>query len=191
MNSTDFKREILILAELFDKDIRSGVVGRYFWDTFGDMPDDVLMQAFAVAQRSLKWFPKPAEFDAIIRTIAAKGGAVVDGASAWDALERDLFGCWSETNDRINVRVHGYPWPNDRCKAILRGELNCTVRDVAEMHPKGVADLRARFIALYDGVAQVAQAEQTVARLAAPETVPVPIPPRPQRPRLVSGEGQA
>ena len=190
MNSAQFKSQLMTLAELTNKEFTSDAVPRYWWQTYGDLPDDVLQKAFAAAQRASRFFPTPAEFDAILRQIAAKGGAVVDGASAWDAMERELFGCWSETNDRINVRVHGYPWPNDRSKAILRGELNCTVRDVAEMHPKGVADLRARFIALYDGAAQVAQAEQTVARLAAPETVPIPIPPRPQRPRLVSGDEQ-
>ena len=187
MNQTTFQKSLKLLGEATNKQLSPELI-RYWWQKYGDLPDEVLLTGFQVALDTCTFFPSPAEFNGLLRTISAAQGQIVDGASAWDAMERELFGCWSETNDRINVRVHGYPWPNDRCKALLRGELHCTVRDVAEMHPKGVADLRARFVARYDGVAQVAQAEQTVARLDPPETVPIPIPPRPQRPRLVSGE---
>jgi len=112
----------------------------------------------------------------------------VDGGAAWEAMQRTMFSCWSVTNDQITIRATGYPWPTDRCKAILRGDLNLTVRDVAEMHPAEYAKTRDRFIALYDRDQQTVQAQETAARLAAPETAPIPIPPRPQRPRLVSGD---
>jgi len=187
VNSAQFKGHLVLLAEMTNKDL-SEPLARYWWQTYGDLPDAVLVAAFEIAKQSCRFFPAPAEFSAFLRGISAQSGAVVDGAAAWEAMQRDLFGCWSETNDRINVRANGYPWPTDRCKAILRGDLNLTVRDVAEMHPAEYAKTRERFIALYDRDQQVAQAEQTVARLAPPETVPIPIPPRPQRPRLVGGE---
>ncbi len=151
----------------------------------------MLRTAFQTALDTCEFFPSPAAFNDILRGISAQSGTVVDGASAWDGMERAMFSCWSETNDRVNVREHGYPWPNERCKAVLRGDLNCTVRMIAEMHPAEYAKTRERFVALYDRAQQVNQAQDTAARLAPPDTVPIPIPPRPQRPRLVSGEGQA
>lgn len=187
MDQTTFQGLLTLLGELTSKKL-SPDVRKYWWTRYGDLPADVLRTAFQAALDSCEFFPSPAAFNDILRGISAQSGAVVDGAAAWDAMQREIFGCWSETNDRINVRAHGYPWPNDRCKAILRGDLNLTVRDVAEMHPAEYAKTRERFIHLFDRDQQVAQAEQTVARLAPPETVPIPIPPRPQRPRLVGGE---
>lgn len=188
MNSAQFKAQMAILGEIFDKDLSSGVVSRYFWDTYGDLPDDVLLEAFATIKRSGKFFPRPADFDEAVRQIGRKAGAINDGASAWDAMQRDLFGCWSEANDRVNIRVHGYPWPNDRCRQILRGQLNCTVRDVVEMHPAEYAKTREAFIRAYDGAAQVDQAEATVAKLQAPAPISMPtseprafVPPPPLR----------
>jgi hypothetical protein len=187
MNSAQFKGQIMTLAELTNKEFTTDAVPRYWWETFGDLPDDVLLQAFAVAKRTSKFFPSPNEFDEIIRQIGRKSGAVVDGATAWDAMQRDLFGCWSETNDRINIRVHGYPWPNDRCKQILRGQLNCTVRDVVEMHPAEYAKTREAFVKAYDGAAQTEQAEATVAKIAAPAPLSVVAPPPLRR---ISGGGE-
>lgn len=156
---------------------------KYWWTRYGDLPAEIVRAAFQQALDTCEFFPSPAAFNAILRDIGAQSGAIVDGASAWDAMDRALFAAWSETNDRVNIRENGYPWPDGKdglCRAILRGELGLTVRDVAEMHPAEYAKTRARFVERFDARRQVAQAEATVAKLAAPTPTPLPA----ERPRL-------
>lgn len=160
---------------------------KYWWQTYGDLPDDILQTAFQVAAQSGGFFPTPATFNEILRGISAQSGAVVDGASAWEAMDRSMFSCWSETNDRINVREHGYPWPDERCKQIIRNDMRRMVRDIAEMHPAEYAKTRERFIALYDGARVVEQASATVAKIEAPAPLSVVAPPPLRR---ISGGGE-
>jgi len=147
----------------------------------------VLQTAFQAALDTSEFFPSPAAFNEILRDVSAQSGAVVDGASAWEAMERGIFSCWSETNDRINVREHGYPWPDERCKQIVRGEMRRMVRDIAEMHPAEYAKTRERFIALYDGARVVEQAAATVAKIQAPDPVQLPAQRPPRLQRVVGG----
>jgi hypothetical protein len=131
-----------------------------WWRKFGALPDGVLLPAFELALDTCKFFPSIAEFNDLIRAVAQSEGGIVDGATAWNACERALFACWSETRDRlILAKGEGYPWPDPRCKEVLRGAMDRTVRDVANMHPKEYAATRDRFVALYDQGAQVAQAQ--------------------------------
>lgn len=164
MDQTTFQGLLTLLGELTNKKL-SPDVRKYWWTRYGDLPADVLRTAFQAALDSCEFFPSPAVFNDILRGISAQSGAVVDGTSAWEAMQRAIFGCWSEANDRITIRATGYPWPTDRCKAILRGDLNLTVRDVAEMHPAEYAKTRDRFIHLFDSSQSVDQASTHVAKL--------------------------
>lgn len=148
----------------------------------------MLHTAFQAALDTCEFFPTPAAFNEILRGISAQTGTVVDGASAWEAMDRSMFSCWSETNDRINVREHGYPWPDERCKQIIKGEMRRMVRDIAEMHPAEYAKTRERFIALYDGARVVEQASATVAKLQAPTPVPLNTARPPRHQRVIGGD---
>jgi len=145
-------------------------------------------------QGGRSFFPTVPEILKAASELAAARGVAVDGASAWEAMQRALFGQWSEASDRlISTRIAaggpGYPWPNERCREIVKARMNRTVRGIAQIESAYELDkVRGEFIRLYNANEAADEAEQTVARLAPPETVPIPIPPRPQRPRLVSGE---
>ncbi len=186
MNKATFQELLTLLGELTNKKL-SPAVRDYWWSRYGDLPADVIRTAFQAALDTCEFFPSPAAFNEILRDVSAQSGAVVDGASAWEAMDRTMFSCWSETNDRINVREHGYPWPDERCKQIIRNEMRRMVRDIAEMHPAEYAKTRERFIALYDGARVVEQAEATVAKIAAPAPLSVVAPPPLRR---ISGGGE-
>jgi hypothetical protein len=95
-----------------------------WWRKFGDLPDGILVPAFELALDTCTFFPSIAEFHGLIRTVAASEGAVVDGATAWEAIERDIIGRWSETGDRLLASTNRkYPWPDDRSREILRDEM--------------------------------------------------------------------
>ena len=142
-----------------------------WWRKFGALPDGVLLPAFELALDTCKFFPSIAEFNDLLRAVAQAEGRIVDGATAWNACERALFSCWSETRDRlILARGDGYPWPDERCKDVLRRQMDRTVRDVANMHPKEYATARERFIQLYDQGAQVGRAQESNA-LALPSKI--------------------
>lgn len=142
------------------------------------------------------FFPTVPEILKAVSELAAARGVAVDGASAWEAMQRALFSQWSEAGDRlIGTRIAaggpGYPWPNERCREIVKGRMNRTVRGIAQIESAYELDkVRAEFVRYYDAKQAVdaVEAQDTAARLPAPETVPIPIPPRPQRPRLVSGD---
>lgn len=142
-----------------------------WWRKFGALPDGVLVPAFDLALDTCKFFPSIAEFNDLIRAVAQAEGAVLDGATAWNACEKALFTCWSEARDRLLLaKDEGYPWPDTRCKEVLRGAMDRTVRDVANMHPKEYAATRERFVALYDQGAKVAQAQH-----GSPVLAPIPL----------------
>lgn len=123
----------------------------------------MLGAAFELVIDTCKFFPSPAEFNDLLRQVAAAAGAVVDGASAWDECERLIFRQWSEASDRLVLQAgQGYPWPNPRCKEIVRERLNLNVRAIATMHAKDYDQTRARFIAAYDSGQAVERAEQSL-----------------------------
>lgn len=158
MNNAQFKGHLVLLAEMTNKDLSTPLL-QYWWQTFGDLPDDTLLPAFEMAKQSCRFFPSPAEFNDLLRQVAASRGAIVDGASAWDQCERIIFRQWSEANDAKVRERGGYPWPNLTCKEIVREKLNHTPRSIAMMHAKDYAATRERFIAAYDSAQAVAQAE--------------------------------
>lgn len=138
-----------------------------WWRKFGDLPDGILVPAFELALDTCKFFPSIAEFHELIHTVARSEGAIVDGASAWEAIERDIIGRWSETNDRLLASTgRKYPWPDDRSRDILRNEMGCMVSSLAQMHPKGLAEVRGRFVAKYDAALATEQSRAGVAKLA-------------------------
>jgi hypothetical protein len=138
-----------------------------WWRKFGDLPDGILGPAFELALDTCKFFPSIAEFHELIHTVARAEGGIADGATAWEAIERDIIGRWSETNDRLLASTNRrYPWPDDRSRAILRDEMGCMVSSLAQMHPKGLAEVRERFVAKYDATLATEQARAGVARLA-------------------------
>ena len=56
----------------------------------------------------------------------------------------------------------GYPWPNPKCKEIVRERLNLTPRMIALMHAKDYEATRGRFIAAYDSAQAVERAELSI-----------------------------
>lgn len=162
MNSAQFKGQLLILAELTNKDLSSGVTAQYFWETFGHLPDDVLAPAFAMAKRTSRYFPSVPDFETLVRQVARGQGQIVDGVSAWEACERLIFRCWSEANDHLVRQEGGYPWPDAQCKSIVRDELNLTVRRIALLHPKEYERVREEFIRRYNGAAALVEAQAAV-----------------------------
>lgn len=137
-----------------------------WWRKFGDLPDAILLPAFELALDSCKFFPSIAEFNDLIRTVGRAEGGIVDGASAWEAIERDILGRWSETSDRLMASAgKRYPWPDERSRDILRNEMGCVISALAQMHPKALGDIRDRFIAKYDAALTTERARAGVAKL--------------------------
>lgn len=161
MNNAQFKGHLMLLAEMTNKDLSAPLV-QYWWQTFGHLPDDTLVPAMEMAKQSCKFFPSPAEFNDILRQVAAARGAIVDGASAWDECERIIFRQWSEANDHLVRQQGGYPWPNLRCKEIVRDRLNLTPRMIALMHAKDYDATRSRFVKAYDEGQAVERAEVAI-----------------------------
>jgi hypothetical protein len=162
MTNAHFKGHLMLLAEMTNKDLSAPLV-QYWWQTFGNLPDATLLPAFEMAKQSCRFFPSPAEFHDLLRQAAAATGAVVDGATAWDECERLIFRQCSEAGDRLVLQSgQGYPWPNPRCKELVREQLNLTVRGIATMHAKDYDATKARFVALYDSVQAVERAEQAI-----------------------------
>jgi len=123
----------------------------------------VLVAAFEIVIDTCKFFPAPAEFNDILRSVAASRGAIVDGATAWDECERLIFRQWSEAGDRLVLQSgQGYPWPNPECKAVVREKLNLTVRAIAMLHPRDYEAVKGRFVALYDSGQAVTRAESAI-----------------------------
>lgn len=140
-----------------------------WWRKFGHLPDGLLVPAFELALDTCKFFPSIAEFNDLLRTVAKSEGAVVDGATAWDAIERAIIGRWSEAGDRMILSAGtGYPWPDDRCKRLVRDAMNLRVRDIATMHPAEYARTRDDFIRRYDQAEQVERAQVGVGVLPTP-----------------------
>lgn len=162
MNRATFQKSLTLIGTATNKELSSGL-SDLWWRKFGALPDDVLGAAFEIVIDTCKFFPAPAEFNDILRSVAASRGAVVDGATAWDECERLIFRQWSEAGDRLVLQSgDGYPWPNPACKAVVRDRLNLTVRGIAMMHPKDYDATRARFIQIYDSGQAVAQAETAI-----------------------------
>lgn len=167
MNNGQFRGHLVLLAEVTNKDL-SGPLIELWWTTFGDLPDHVLLTGFHLAMQSAEFFPTPARFRQLLGAIAAEAGAPIGGQATWEAMERDIFRRWSETGDRLIASTVGgkYPWPDDRSREVLRGQLTLTVRDVVMMHPAEYAATRERFVELYDEGRMVAEAHEAVDRLA-------------------------
>ena len=162
MNRTLFQKHLMLIGTATNKEL-APALSDLWWRKYGGLPDDVLTAAFEVVIDTCKFFPAPAEFNDILRQVAAASGAVVDGATAWDECERLIFRQWSEAGDRLVLQAgQGYPWPNPRCKELVRERLNLTVRGIATMHAKDYDATRGRFIALYDSVQAVERAEQAI-----------------------------
>lgn len=169
MNNTQFKGHLVLLAEMTNKDLSTPLL-QYWWQSFGDLPDETLLPAFEMAKQSCRFFPSPAEFREFLQEVASSQGAIVNGYTAWEALEKAIFRPWSEANDRVMVQENRkYPWPTPLCREVLRGQMALTPRDVAMMHPKEYAATRERFIKAFDSAQTVGHAvERTQAALDAP-----------------------
>lgn len=162
MNHAQFKGQLMTLAELTNKDLSSLTV-KYFWDTFGTLPDDVIQPAFELAKRTCKFFPSPAEFGELVESLTARSGEIVNGATAWESCQQLIFGRYSEaTEAQIRKEGNGYPWPNERCKHVTRKVLGLTVRDIAMKSGRDLDITRAKFIAAYDSVQAVERAEAAI-----------------------------
>lgn len=171
MNQATFQKSLRLLSDATSKKLSTELI-RFWWQRFGDLPDDILAEGFMRALDSCDYFPSPSQFMAILRDISASQGGIADGATAWEAIERDIIGRWSETNDRLLASTNRrYPWPDDRSRAILRDEMGCMVSGLAQMHPKGLAEVRERFVAKYDAALATEQARAGVAKLAEGGTV--------------------
>jgi hypothetical protein len=161
MQRSHFQKQLTLIGTATNKELTPGL-SDLWWRKFGALPDDVLAAAFEVVIDTCRFFPSPAEFNDILRQVAASRGAIVDGATAWDECERLIFRQWSEAGDRLVLQSgQGYPWPNPRCKDIVRERLNLTVRGIAMMHARDYDQTRARFIAAYDSGQAVERAEAT------------------------------
>lgn len=171
MNQTTFQKSLRLLSDATNKRLAPELM-RFWWQRFGDLPDDILAEAFMRALDSCDFFPSPSQFMAILRDISASQGAITDGASAWEVIDRDIIGQWSETGDRLIAQSgKGYPWPDDRSKAILRSEMGYMISALAQMHPKAVAEVRDRFIGKYDAAVATEQARAGVAKIEASGSV--------------------
>jgi hypothetical protein len=165
MNQTTFQKSLKLLSEATSKRL-SPELAAYWWRRFGDLPDEILIEAFQRALDSADYFPSPAQFMGILRDISASQGAIVGGAGAWEAIERDILGQWSETNDRLMASAgKRYAWPDERSRDILRNEMGCMVSALAQMHPRALAEVRDRFVAKYDAAIATDQARAGVAKL--------------------------
>lgn len=60
-----FKEYMLILGEIFDKEISNGLTGIY-WNTLERFTDDQCKAAFGQIIQTAKFFPKPSEFVEIL-----------------------------------------------------------------------------------------------------------------------------
>jgi len=161
MNQQIFQRSLKLLGDATNKALSPDLI-RFWWTRFGDLPDEVLLTTFELAMTECKFFPSPAEFKDLLGQVAGRGLAA-NGAAVWDEMHRTLFGCWSETRDRVMLQENRkYDWPDDLSRSILRDRLNLTVRRVAEMHPKDYEAARERFIKAYDSVQAVERAEQAI-----------------------------
>ncbi len=180
MNQQTFQKSLKLLSDATSKKLSPELAG-FWWQRFGDLPDDILAQAFMQALNTCDYFPSPAQFMTILRGISASQGAIVDGASAWESIERDIIGQWSETGDRLMASAGTkYAWPDDRSRQILRNEMGSMISSLAQMHPKGLAEIRDRFVAKYDAALAVTQAREGVAKLDAQQAAGL-IPPTPLR----------
>lgn len=118
------------------------------------------------------FFPTVPEIEKAANELATARGVAVDGAAAWEAMDRALFRVWSEAGDRlIGMRIvdggPGYPWPNERCREIVRIRMNRTVRGLATIENEiERAKARAEFVRLYDATSAN---EQAKANLEAPQ----------------------
>lgn len=165
MNQQTFQKSLKLLSDATSKTLSPELI-RFWWQRFGDLPDEVLQEAFIRALDTCNYFPSPAQFMGILREISASQGAIVSGASAWEAIERDIIGQWSETGDRLLASSgRRYPWPDERSREILRNEMGCMISSLAQMHPKALAEIRDRFIAKYDATLATEQARAGVAKL--------------------------
>lgn len=126
--------------------------------------DDVTLRAALqrCAQSNSKYFPTVPEILAAVEELATARGTAEGGAALWEDCERRIFRQWSEANDHLVRQQGGYPWPNNRCKQIVRETLNLTPRMIALMHPKDYAETRTKFIAAYDSVQAVERAESAI-----------------------------
>lgn len=133
--------------------------------------DDVVLRAalHRCAQSNTKYFPTLPEILDAVDDLATARGVGAGGAALWEECERYIFRVWSEANDHRVRQAGGYPWPNDRCKQIIRETLNLTPRMIATMHPKDYAETRGRFVSAYDSVQAIEFADaQERARLNEP-----------------------
>lgn len=170
MNRIHFQERLTLIGAATNK-VLSPELSGLWWRKYGDLPDELLLEAFQLVEDTCRFFPSPAEFNDLLRRIGASRGQIVDGMTAWDAIERDILGNWSETNDRLMASAgRRYPWPDDRSRDILRSEMGCMVSALAQLHPKGLAEVRDRFVAKYDAALATEQARAGVAKLAQPST---------------------
>lgn len=177
MNNTEFRRQLVTLAELTNKDL-TPTVAKWWGERYSNLPDAVLRRAFEIAAERCRFFPTPAEFNAILEGLAAQSGHIVDGATAWDALDRDVLRTYAPG---ITKQI---PWPDERSREVLRGEMGKLIHDVCQMHPRDLAMVREEFIRRYDAGRMADRAQDTLDRLTASH--PAALPARDLR--LVSGE---
>ncbi|MGN6562616.1 MAG: hypothetical protein ACTHMU_08140 [Thermomicrobiales bacterium] len=179
MNSAAFRASLDALADLTGKELTPNIT-RWWWQRYGDLPDAVLTQAFEIACETCKFFPSPAEFNGILAGLAERGGALLTGAAAWDALDRDVLRTYAPG---ITLRI---AWPDQRSRDVLRLQMGKLIHDVCQMHPAQLATVREEFIRRYDASRAADTAQATLDRLVSSK--PKPAISDPRNLRLVSGE---
>jgi hypothetical protein len=178
LNNTTYQREIAKLLLALDAAPGQAEPSQerltQLWEDVCHLDDASFVIACERCRKECDWFPKAKHILERARVVQRSTGAVIDGASAWAALESAILNRWSEAGDRLLAsQGKRYPWPDDRTRAIFYVEMNLTPRTVATLDLDKREDAyrydqyRKRFIQLYDeqagtqeAIAQVADAQE-------------------------------
>jgi hypothetical protein len=198
MDANTFKLHLLVIADATNKDLSDGLV-RLWWEKYGTLADDILLAAFGQVVDTCRFFPSPAEFNAILEGVKRAAGVGDPRPEEETATLLRKIGRYNPDLGIVNDGTRGLIVSGQsnrgednpdsgftpRERRVLRlfgGAARCAAWDA-----KDVQFNRQRMVDAFEQVAEDERVEQEYGRIAAGEANwlreglrSVPTPPRPR-----------